>query len=419
MQRGSHPREDANSKRWFARVFKRNEQSTEQQNISSSSSSYNNNLRHTSERKTSSPVAATGRRHHRVWRQNRAEPLLSSSPHDGVSTSSECSSPSTSAARAARPAPLVLRVFQTQSNADPPMIAFVSRRIQAPNGITGGLCAVRGLQDKQDMADARRIMQAAAPCLADIMSGASAAPYSLELFKLWAQVNLVSENLSFLTATAQLRCAPLSELTIRARALLASFVRLNSENEINLCDNTRRKVITIVTRVSAKLDRSLQARRAAAAKPGAFRRASYTIAAVSATRPQYAPYFDISSEQQQQEQQQQQQHNSSGSSSADESIMRLAQELKSAFAPAERQIYNLVSLDAHPRFVAAVTAALQRFAAGHAMLMQDEDLARTAVSLWRAAQLQQRERCSNTSTQPGSPADGIDSFAPKRRETLP
>jgi hypothetical protein len=230
----------------------------------------------------------------------------------------------------------------------------------------------------------------------------------------------VSENLSFLTATAQLRCAPLHELTIRARALLASFVRLNSENEINLCDNTRRKVITIVTRVSAKLDRSLQARRAASAKPGAFRRASYTIAAVAVARSQYAPYCDLNFEQQQEQQQQEQQFNSSCSSSgADESILRLAQELKSAFAPAERQIYNLVSLDAHPRFVAAVTAALQRFAAGHAMLMQDEDLARTAVSLWRSQQQQQRERCSGTSTQPGSPADGIDNFAPKRRETLP
>lgn len=237
---------------------------------------------------------------------------------------------------------LSVRVFASNNDAAiESTVAFVSRRMNTAAPMHAGMmCCARGStpKDLQDMADARILAKAAAPAMEDIMNSNSIAPFTLELFRLWSEVNLVAENVTFLQSLSVMRNAPINELTIRARAVLGSFVRLGSENEVNLSDSTRREVITAVTQLAPRLDRALQSRRCAA-QPGAYRRASYTARGP----PLHAPRYDLA---------------------ADETVARLAHELRFAFSPAERAIYNMVSLDAHPRFISAVTASLVKFAAG-------------------------------------------------------
>jgi hypothetical protein len=52
-------------------------------------------------------------------------------------------------------------------------------------------------------------------------------------------------------------------------------------------------------------------------------------------------------------------------------VQELCLNLRRVFAPAETQIFNLIKLDAYPRFVAAINSVLEAFAAGKVLTLDD------------------------------------------------
>jgi hypothetical protein len=52
-------------------------------------------------------------------------------------------------------------------------------------------------------------------------------------------------------------------------------------------------------------------------------------------------------------------------------LQDLCLNLRRVFAPAETQIFNLIKLDAYPRFVAAINSVLEAFAAGKVLTLDD------------------------------------------------
>jgi hypothetical protein len=168
---------------------------------------------------------------------------------------------------------------------------------------------------------AAQLQNVSAPDVGDILGDQAPPPYSLAQFKDWAARNLLEENIDFYLDVQKIRQAKRRDVAGKAKLLVDMYITPGSALEVNVSSGARKAVLNGV-------------------------RASLLTLAKNPRTGDVDP-------------------------------------LREAFAPAEKEVLNLISSDAYPRFVNSISDVLQRFSSQQAVSELEVKLAKEFLELQR------------------------------------